>query len=334
MRRILSSLFLVVTAGIFLFFGCSKEYMHLNPYDPLYNGPYKHTGQIIFDKTGYQGIGGTAVIKVVDPDLNGSSAVISVKSLADPTGIWLTLYKSAGNYTYTGTLKFTNNASTPYRNLFVTNHDSITALYIDITPSGTRTAQATFITNSPILTNKFVLFSDTWSEDVIWDSSAKMQLWQDTWAWDTKLITDTSISYEGSKSLKAVMTNTNTISHPNHKFWINLALQVWPNGNTTDLSSYSSGHLNFAIKSATLGNMIVYLQHGVGGTDGTHVALSGYGYSADDSWHFVSIPMSALDATASDFSQIWCFAVFMDNTGGDQVSGNYFNVDQIYLTDK
>ncbi len=299
--------------------------MHLNPLDPFYNGANNHIGRITFNRSICQQIGGTVVLKVMDPDLTGTSATVKVKSTSDPAGINFTLTGNDG--IYTGTLHFTNSSSVPNRYIQVANSNTITVSYYDATPNAVRSASSLFITNAAIITNYFWIWSEPHiPTDFTYDETGSSRTTNGGYlgAWNPLLCVigaDDTVDFPPEETKSMVLTYSGNSSI----YWIFSQPNKGADA-SVDLSSYKpNGYLHFWIKTSI--NIGVKLED----SDSLPVViipLYPTYIAANGEWEKVSIKLSSTFSALNWTAIKVPMGVLYGGTNGIvKISG-------VYLTDK
>ncbi len=328
MKKILSLLFVIITFS-FILTQCSPEQReHLNPLDPEYTGTTDnnsnddndnnvlyHTGIITFNSNSYTGTNTVASITLIDADLTAATVTVNVKSTTDSTGLSVTLTK--GTSAYTGTIGFTVYGTSGGNKIKVSQGDTITVLYNDANPAGTRTATATWYSNFSG-TNYLGLYTETYSTPV-WDSEIQLYNWNYT-CLTTSDVNDSTEAREGSVYQRGVVIDASQLWWG----WGIAAINGFNNPTNHNRSEYAGGSLHLSIMASNNNNIKVGIKDS---TTEYWVYLNAYGFSADGNWHTITIPFSAFPGM--DFSQVTYY--FMMNNGGDPLTnGQVYHLDNIY----
>jgi hypothetical protein len=162
----------------------------------------------------------------------------------------------------------------------------------------------------------FALYSETFPQNVTWDTDAKMFIWN-----GFLTANDTNTAGDGSASFR-VTANSST--------WGGLGWIVNPSTAYRDLSSFTSGKLVFMVKSTKNFTKVgIEDANGIQGWVTGSTCLSSYGYTTNGSWSTISIPLSAF--TGVDFTQVKQYFMFVAD-GGNYTVGNVWNIDNVYFT--
>jgi hypothetical protein len=98
----------------------------------------------------YATVNGNIAVKVVDPDLTGTTTAVTLFSTSDSTGFDLTLTGSSGTYVGTATMT-TGTTSSTAKTLKVADGDTVSARYSDASPSINRADTISVETAAPTI---------------------------------------------------------------------------------------------------------------------------------------------------------------------------------------
>ena len=145
MSRKIYFLLLSISAALMIVTCSPEDREHLNFFDPA-NDVWNRRidGVVSFDSEYYVGTENSALITLYDPDLMvNTNVTIRIRSTSDNIGILLTLYGNAG--IFKGYLNFSLSESSESNNTILISHlDSLTAIYNDTYPQGTRIGNASW----------------------------------------------------------------------------------------------------------------------------------------------------------------------------------------------
>jgi Secretion system C-terminal sorting domain len=132
---------------------------------------------------------------------------------------------------------------------------------------------------------------------------------------------------------------TNNFEGSSHRFldYVGAASEWYMStatGTTADLTSYSTGYYNIAIKTSSQSSFWLRLKGGGNSARVTSAVLANYGFVADGNWHFLSFPVSefvSYGATPFNIAAVTEFFVLRSdlNVTGTE---NDFEVDNIYFS--
>lgn len=164
----------------------------------------------------------------------------------------------------------------------------------------------------------FGLLTETYPNSVTWDTDGKIDIWQ-----GLALSSDTTTVGDGLTSLKIVATGGVT--------WGGIGMRVEPLTSYKNLSAYVGGSLKFMFKSSKNFTKIgVKDGNGIEAWVTGSTCISTYGMKIDNTWCTVTIPLSAFGTTI-DWTKIQQYLMFVAD-GANYVSGNTWNIDNIYIS--
>lgn len=311
---ILLILFLITST---LLFNCQKKtYDRVNPYDPLsanYTAPKgtekeiltppvdPNLGVLKFNNSTsssfYVTTSTNAKIVLTDPNLSGESNAINIKSETDTTGITLYLKKSGS--TYTNTLNFSTAGSVENSTIEISDQDTVTATYNDLDPTGTVTATATWFDQD----RQYWIWANAGNDfpygvgGNLWQWGSPAPTWLD----------DTTDFPTGCGPISGKLTINGTGGG-----W------YWDLGGATDFTLYKKRFLQFWIKA----NVDVEVKIEQGANTVSKGLISEYGLALDNTWQFVSIPLS-------DFSSQIDFSALTVVMGFHYSGSAVFSIDEL-----
>lgn len=134
-------------------------------------------------------------------------------------------------------------------------------------------------------------------------------------------------AFEGTKAYKFTPSGTSD--------WAMASLNA---GSAVDLSTFASGFYNIAVRSTSLGNILIRVRSGGGGNAVLRFTAAGeeYGFKRDGAWHMLKIPVSALKTLDVNFNiaSVTDF-VLLRSEGDVRTFENYiFYVDNVFFSTK
>ncbi|MCK4907149.1 MAG: hypothetical protein KAS64_06345 [Spirochaetes bacterium] len=168
----------------------------------------------------------------------------------------------------------------------------------------------------------FGIFADLIPVSVLWDVDTEMHYWsgnEDV----NKITTDT---FEGIYTWTFEGTNGT---------WMGIGISVLPSSALKDLSIYSNGHFNFAVKATNL--FKAGMKTTLPDTEAFYYAnttLSNYGLRLDGTWCEISIPFTDIKADYPNFNlaNTELYFMFASDPALNYSVGNVYFVDNLHLT--
>jgi hypothetical protein len=194
-------------------------------------------------------------------------------------------------------------------------------IYLDGTNVGNTTNTNTNSTNTnvtpPAGGATFGIFSETVSNIVVFDTDAKIDIWN-----GMTLADDITTAGDGTTSWKLTGTDTNG-------GWMGMGVRVEPETSYRNLSAFATGSYRFMFKGTK--GIKVGLKSGLTTESWfTPVQLMSYGLVTNGTWCTVSIPVSAF--AGLNMSQIAQYLMIVADASTGYRNGDVFNIDNIYFT--
>jgi hypothetical protein len=271
-------------------------------------------GTVSLDSAAYKGQS-KMTITVDDADVLDSTVSVKVKSIKDTTGITVKL-KADSTGKFTGKVGFSLGASTA-TTIAAKDSDTVSVIYNDMVPKTTVTKIAVYYLG---LVPAFGIFSGGATPGTSVDSTLIPKLF--VWGGTGFYTVDSAANYAGTGNAVRITTIAG-------QGWAGFGwAQVNAGGTLASINMTAFAACSLHVRLKGNATDIKILVENLTHTGQTFLATSTYGYSGDEQWHEIAIPLSAWSGTC-DLSNV---DYFMGATFDPFTAGQYIIIDDLYWT--
>lgn len=163
----------------------------------------------------------------------------------------------------------------------------------------------------------FGLYSDTVPLDIVWDTTAKLDVWSD-WSAGMTISEDLIDAPEGGKSW--IFTGTGA--------WMGAGLRVNPLTSLKDMRAYTNGVISFMYKGTKRFKVGIKSGGTTPAEKWVTMANGTYGFVTNNTWCTVSIPVSAFSGV--NLNSIEQYFMFVADSGTGYSVGSVYRIDNLF----
>jgi hypothetical protein len=238
-----------------------------------------------------------ATITVDDADVLDSTVTVKVKSEKDTLGITITLKGTAGKFT--GKVGFSSFGASTATTLAAADSDTVTVVYNDLVPK-------TAVTKTTVYYMGLIPALGIYSNIATPGATVVTGLQPKLITWSGTVAVDSTTNHAGNANIVRFTSNPGSWAGAG---WCQVAdtSAATPVPAGINMSQFIAAGANCSLHvwmkgTAAIEILIEDLNPGVSGALQTWVSPTTYGYTADDTWHEVVIPLTAW--TNCDFMSV------------------------------